>query len=183
MLNELYNKYNTPKASTVLCLDYDINKECDINELIVSMVSEEIQSQYENFGAVTSYAGFYTKMEVVERDYPGFDMENFLGSTAKCSKKNHVYDVLVEGLKMLPHDSIKKTLILIAKEIHNDLGATQLGNIKEFIMDTSIYIVVCNSEVPKSIRRLEKNYFCNIIYGDDAVENFEELKDCAFGLG
>ncbi|OMJ90984.1 hypothetical protein SteCoe_6555 [Stentor coeruleus] len=182
LLNELYYKYKAKKASTILCLDYEINKEHNINELIVSMVSEEIQSQYENFGAITSYAGFYLKMDVVERDYPGFDTENFLGSTSKCSERKHVYDVLLEGLKILPQTSIKKTLILIVKDIHNDLGATRIGNIKEFIMDTKIFIVVCNCKVPKPIRKLEKSYFCNVIYGDDAVENFDELKKYAFGL-
>ncbi|OMJ84360.1 hypothetical protein SteCoe_14509 [Stentor coeruleus] len=182
LLEELYKKYNSKKASTVLCLDYDINKECDINNLIVAMVSEEIQSQYENFGAVTSYAKFHLKMEVVERDYPGFDMENFLGSTVKCIKRNHVYDVLLEGLKMLPKDSTKNTLILIVKDIHNDLGAVRIGNLKEFILDTTIYIVVCSCEVPIPIRKLEKNYLCNVIYGDDIADNFEELKEYIFGF-
>lgn len=160
---------------------YDIPNEISINEAIVAFTSEEIQSQNDKFGAFTSEANLKYYMEVVERDYPGLDIENLISSVNYSLSRSHINDIVLQALRKIPKNSNDNLLVIISKSLHNKLGPTQIQDLNEEIKDTKLALISIDDLIPED--------FIDFIINNNGVvinrisnpkQAFEELRKSFF---
>lgn len=165
------------KKSIIFCLCYDILNEAAINEAVVSFVSEEIQSQNENFGAITAEIDSKFCMEVVERDYPGLDIENLISSVIYSGCIGHINDVVFTALKRLPNYSSEAIIVIISKNLHDNIGPTHIEDISEKLDNTKLALLTLDDVVPDDFLELIfKNNLTLINRVSNVKQAFEDLR-------
>lgn len=165
------------KKSIIFCLCYDILNEAAINEAVVSFVSEEIQSQNENFGAITAEIDSKFCMEVVERDYPGLDIENLICSVIYSGCIGHINDVVFTALKKLPNYSSEAIIVVISKNLHDNIGPTHIEDISEKLDNTKLALLTLDDVVPDDFLELIfKNNLTLINRVSNVKQAFEDLR-------
>lgn len=147
LLLNMYEKSTMKKNSVIFGLCYEINLETSLNELIVDFVSDEIQSQNENFGVLTENIDGKFWMDCAERDYPGLDIENLISTNVEINR-HHVYDVILRALQLFPENSAGNTLVLICKKMNNLLGPGRLDDIEEYLENVNLAVVALDSSLP-----------------------------------
>ncbi|OMJ90368.1 hypothetical protein SteCoe_7283 [Stentor coeruleus] len=177
LLISLYDKGQMKKKSIIFCLCYDILNETSINEAVVSFVSEEIQSQNENFGAITAEIDSKFCMEVVERDYPGLDIENLISSVIYSGCTGHINDVVFTALKKLPNYTSEAIIVVISKNLHNNIGPTRIEDISEKLENTKLALITLDDVVPDDfLEMIFKNGLTLISRTSNVKQAFEELR-------
>ena len=156
---------------------YDLQNESLINELVSDFVSEEIQSQNEMFGAVTWDIDSKFCLDVVERDYPGLDIENLISCVNCKIKQRHFYDVLLFAIRSLPKNCNDRTIVVIGKGFCNDLGAARAADILDKIDQTAFVMLSFDENLLEEIHDFVlRNNFCLINNSSEPKNMFEELR-------
>lgn len=177
LLEDLKNNYFAPKNSVLLCLAYDIEKEVEISNRIIDFTTQEIISQKENFGAISGYLDFKYNIDVTERDYPGLDIEYMIQSVSGVYKFKNIYDLLIDGLKKFPRDSIQNIMIVFIKDFREEQGVSKLIDVAEFLGECKIIIVRLDPDLAHMNNLLIKKYnFYSIRYSENLDNTFEDLR-------
>lgn len=180
-LLNLYEKTSSKKKSTIFCLCYDVFAEPIVNENIVNFVSEEIQSQLENFGAITENIESKYWMECVERDYPGLDIENLISSIILTLTRHHVFDVVLMGLEKFPKNSMENVLVVICKGLQQFLGPGRLQDIEDAIDNVKLVFITLDDSIPDDLHDFLKRNNHTIISKSLSVKHaFDELRKVLF---
>jgi hypothetical protein len=180
-LLNLYEKSQSKKKSTIFCLCYDVFAEQNINELIVGFVGDEVQSQIENFGAITENIDSKYWMECIERDYPGLDIENLISSIILSLNRNHVYDVVLQAIQKFPKNSLDNTLVIFCKALHDCLGPGRLQDIDEELGEIKLAFMMFDDSAPEElIDFLNRGGHTIISIQTNLNQGFEELRKLLF---
>ncbi|CAG9314658.1 unnamed protein product [Blepharisma stoltei] len=140
-LKKMYENLLSTKRSILFVLCYDINLEAQANILLTQFVSDEIESQNEKFGVVTVYPNSLTDLEVVERDFPGMDLESLFKVAKSNIKADHPFDAMMRGLRTFQLDSGEKYMVVFLKNETENIGCAYLSNLSE-ILENGVKIIV-----------------------------------------
>jgi len=176
----MYEKSTLKKNSVIFGLCYEINLESYLNETIIDFVSDEIQSQNENFGVLTENIDGKFWMECVERDYPGLDIENLISTSVEINR-HHIYDVILRALEIFPENSAGNTLVLICKKLSNLLGPGRLEDIDKNLENTKLAVVDLDSSLPFEFQKYLKNGSNTLFFNSfDPKRSLDMLKKSLF---
>ena len=70
-------------------------------------------------------------MDVVERDFPSQDLEKFFGSGHIDYKKDHMYDTMIQGLRMIESERGTQNMIVLVGFNTQKSGAAKVENLRE----------------------------------------------------
>ena len=172
----MHEKFQVLKRCIIFCLCYDIPNETTINEAISNFVCDEVQSQNEKFGVITGEIDSKSIMSVVERDYPGLDIENLISSSIYQQTQQHLYDVVLQAMRMLPNKSLENLIVIIAKDLHCNYGPTRVEDIDDEIKSTKIAMIDLDGLLDSQFSEfLNKNDF-TYISKPTIRENLEDLR-------
>ena len=82
-------------------------------------------------------------MDVVERDFPSQDFERFFGSSHDDYKKDHMYDTMIEGLRMIESERGNKNMIVLVGFNTQKTGATKVENLREiYHSNVNLHVII-----------------------------------------
>ena len=106
-LKEMYSNINSAENSIMIILSYDLYTYPNLSEDVINFVERKFKTKWK-IGAVTLNPNAEMRMQVIQRDLPGRDIENMVLNCKIETLKESVYDLLIECCYSFPEDHTKK---------------------------------------------------------------------------
>ena len=103
-------------------------------------------------------------MDVVERDFPSQDLEKFFGSSHIDYKKDHIYDTMIQGLRMIESERGTKNMIVLVGFNTQKSGAAKVENLREIYESNVNLHVILLDQVQQKLQDIVRDvgtlYYC-----------------------
>lgn len=158
----MYKNINSAEYSLMLILSYDLYMYTKISDSLVEFIEKRIRSKWK-LGARSLNPDSTLKMEMINRDLPGRDLENLILSSKGDTLKDSVYDVSINSLKGFSEDYTQKIMLIIIGENPVE-GSSSLKDM-HLITDQGIKLFVIAREgvLSDEFEKFMENTMCTLI--------------------
>ena len=142
-LREMYKNINSAEYSLMIVLSYDLYSYTRRSEDLISFVEKKLRHKWK-IGARTLNPNPVVKMEVIQRDMAGRDLEHLMEASKNEVAKESVYDVAINSMHGFQDDHTEKTMMIVVEETGVD-GSCRLEDM-HLIVDRGINLCVVAKE-------------------------------------
>ncbi|OMJ70419.1 hypothetical protein SteCoe_31603 [Stentor coeruleus] len=140
-LHDIYNTINSVKKSLLFVLIYDIKSETQINVALIRYLRDRIDKIETKIGVIIEEPYSAYKLDIIQRDMPGIDLENLFISIDRNHENISLYDTLIRAANEFQDDDTQKTVFAIVKARRSVVGAAHIENFNVYV-DKKIKLIV-----------------------------------------
>lgn len=146
-LQDIYNTIHSVKKSLLFVLVYDLKSESQISLALIDYFRDSIDKNETKIGVIVEEPYSGQKLDVIQRDMPGIDLENLFISVGKTPENISLYDTLVRAANEFQDDDTKKTVVAIVKARRSVVGAAHIENFDVYKLKRIKLILIYQPEM------------------------------------
>jgi hypothetical protein len=115
-LAEMYKSMKMAENSLIIVIAYDCYTYKSISEELIRFADKKLRTQWK-VGGISLSPNSALKMQVVQRDLPGRDLEQLILACQQDSQRESLYDTMINACGFFVEDSTSKSMLVIICEL------------------------------------------------------------------